>query len=86
MTKLKAARHKAGHDPKVLFHELVDHFSSEEELATSMTFGTRQVPANTSVLNPGIVSTIQGKTSIIDYITDPCTFSLHFKSHEKWPN
>ena len=61
-TKLKALHHKAGFDLKVIFHELVDHFFSEDELATSVAFGTRKVPDNKSVLNPVIVSTIQGKT------------------------
>ena len=69
VTKLKAVHHKAGFDLKVLFHELVEHFFSEDEPATSVAFGTRKVPANTSVLNPVIVSAIQGKTSIMVSIT-----------------
>lgn len=60
-TKLKALHHKAGFDLKVIFHELVDHFFLEEELATSVVFGTRKVPENKSILNPVIVSSIQGR-------------------------
>lgn len=60
-TKLKALHHKAGFDLKVIFHELVDHFFLEEELATSVAFGTRKVPENKAILNPVIVSSIQGR-------------------------
>ena len=59
--KLKALHHKAGFDLKIIFHELMDHFFTEEELASAVAFGTRKVPGNMSVLNPVIVSSIQGK-------------------------
>lgn len=72
VTKLKAIHHKAGFDLKVLFHELVEHFFSEDELATSVAFATRQVPPNMSVLNPVRVSAIQGRGYIMAYITHTC--------------
>ena len=65
VTKLKAVHHKAGFDLKVIFHKLVEHFFSEDELATSVAFGTRQVPPNTSDQNPVRVSAIQGRNCIM---------------------
>ena len=56
--KLKALHHKAGFNLKIIFHELVDHFFTDEELASSVAFGTRKVPDNMSVLNPAIVSSM----------------------------
>ena len=67
---IKAVHQKAGFDLKVLFHKLVDHFFSEDELGTSIAFGTRQVPPNTSVLNPVIVCAIQDKNFIMACITE----------------
>ena len=79
VTKLKAVHHKAGFDLKVIFHELVEHFFSEDELATSVAFGTRQIPPNTSVLNPVRVSAIQGRDYIMAYTTHTCCLRITSK-------
>ena len=49
----------------------MDHFFSEEELATSVAFGTRKVPQNKSIQNPVIISSIQGKTLLKAYTVKP---------------
>ena len=58
--KVKAIHHMAAYDLQIIFHELVDFFFIEDVVARSIAFGTRMVQEDKEILNPSIVSAIQG--------------------------